>query len=169
MDFAAKKKKPLSRPAICYCYECGYFTQNLNKANIPRKGLGSFSIRFRRDANESDEEISIVRNENSPDVQTESNYNGKSENSQNSEHSVATSPSSTGTNSSGDSSNLSSFNLRFLPKNPTLNSGSEGSSFEKQTQKEPCQNSMGEIVFKASHFEQESDASPASPKRDSPL
>ena len=131
-----------------------------------QKGLlGSFSIRFRRDdANESDEEISIVRKENSPDVQTESNDNGKSENSQNSDHSVAISPSSTGTNSSGASSILSTFNLPFLPKNPTLNSGSEGSSFEEQTQKEPCQNSMGEIVFMASHFEQESDASPASPK-----
>ena len=86
-----------------------------------QKGLGSFSIRFRRDdANEFDEEISIVRKENSPDVQTESNENDKSENSQNSEHSVAISPSSTGTNSSGASSILSTFNLPFLPKNPTL-------------------------------------------------
>ena len=133
-------------------------TSSQQQQEETQKSFGRFSIRYSRDdANESDEEISIVRKEDSPDVQSESNV--ESENAPAAEHGVSTSPNSTGT-----SSILPAFNLSFLPKTPTSNSGSEASSFEEQTQKEPCPNSMGEIFFKTSHFEQESDASPASLK-----
>ena len=138
-------------------------TSSQQQQEETQKSLGRFSIRYSRDdANESDEEISIVRKEDSPDVQSESN--GESENAPAGEHGVSTSPNPTGTSSSGTNSILSAFNLPFLSKTPTSNSGREASSFEEQTQKEPCPNSMGEIVFKTSHFEQESDASPASLK-----
>ena len=121
------------------------------------KSLGLFSIRYcRDDANESDEEISIVRKENSPDVQSEASGEDKSENSQNAENDDATSP------SAGTNSILSALNnsLTFLPKSPSLNNGSEALSSEEQTQQDPSENTMGEIVFKTSHFEQDSDTSP---------
>ncbi len=129
------------------------------QADETPKKLDRFSIRFRRDdANESDEEISIVRKENSPDVQSGPSGDGKNENTQDTENADASSP------ISGTSSILSALNpLSFLPKTPSLNNGSETSSLEEQTQQEPSENSVGEIVFKTSHFEQESDASSTSP------
>ena len=114
-----------------------------------QKSLGHFSIRFSRDdANESDEEISIVRKDKSPDGQSESASEGKSENLQNAESSDdATSPKSI----------LSSLSLPFIAKSPTLNNGSEALSSEEQ----PQQDSVGEIVFKTSHFDEDSETSPS--------
>ncbi|XP_028413204.1 testis-expressed protein 2-like [Dendronephthya gigantea] len=118
-----------------------------------------FSIRFRRDdANESDEEISIVRKESLPDVQSERtepiNTEAKSESSPSSEHGEqASSP------SSGTSSIFSALPLPFLPKSPSPNSGNEMPSFEEPTQQSEPNDDVDEIVFKTSHFEQEHESS----------
>ena len=129
-----------------------------------QRSLDLFSIRFSRDdANGSDEEISIVRKENSPDVQPDPRRDGKNENSQDTENDDATSP------SSGTSSILSSFynnTLSLLPKSPMLNNGSEAVTPEEQTQQKPSESSVGEIVFKTSHFE-DSDTSLSSPNESS--
>jgi hypothetical protein len=126
-----------------------------------QKRLDLFSIRFSRDdANGSDEEISIVRKEKSPDVPSEASGEGRNESGQDAEKEHTTSP------SSGTSSILSSLynnTLSFLPKAQTLNNGSEALTPEEQTQQKPNESSMGEIVFKTSHFEEDSDTSLSSP------
>lgn len=117
-----------------------------------QKRFDLFSIRYSRDdANESDEEISIVRKENSPDVTSESIGEGKNECSQN--VGIAT------LSSSGTSSILSALNntLSFLPRSPSLNNGNEALNSEEPTEQEQSQSSVGGIVFKSSHFEQDSD------------
>ena len=125
-----------------------------------QRKLDLFSIRFSRDdANGSDEEISIVRKEKSPDVQPDPSRDGENENPEDTKNGDATSP------SSGTSSILSSLynnTLSLLPKSPLINNGSEALTPEEPTQQKPSESSVGEIVFKTSHFE-DSDTSLSSP------
>lgn len=150
------KKSPPPRPPLPSRRKAEPATgQQLDEANAQKK-FGLFSIRYSRDdANESDEEISIVRKDSLPDGESEStSAEVKSENARDVQN--GHSP------SSGTSSVLSALTLPFLPKSSTVTSGSEALSCDEPSKQDTTNNSEGEFVFKTSHFEEEHMSNPGS-------